>query len=144
MSRCTDRRLSTGEDKLLGREGGARSGGLLVGSAIPSDVSRVRWTLRSAPLIALRAGAAGEDQTGTHSPQGAAPNPVRDMVPQHSCQRFLVLRVFSPWKRKHSKRLAPQGVRWLGMLADSKNPATKNGTPRRSGIASSLYGINVA
>jgi len=64
MSKCSDRRLSTGDDKFLGREGGARSGRAPVGSAIPSHVSRVRWTLRSAPLIALRAGAAGEDQNG--------------------------------------------------------------------------------
>ena len=44
---------------------------------------------------------------------GSVPQPrtrraLQFMVPQRSCQRFLVLRVFSAWKRKHSKRLAPR------------------------------------
>src|SRR2546425_8906183 len=81
----SDPRLSTGEDRLLGREGGARSGWAPVGPAIPSPLSRVRWDSTVRPLTGLRAGAAVEDRTVTHS-QGASPVPGAQSAPLDSAR----------------------------------------------------------
>ena len=86
MSRGTEPRLSTGEDRLLGaRRRRARSGWAPVGPAIPSPLSRVRWDSTVRPLTGLRAGAAVEDRTVTHS-QGASPVPGAQSAPLDSAR----------------------------------------------------------
>jgi hypothetical protein len=149
MSRRTNPRLSTSDDKLLSREEGALAGGLLWVPQ-PRLTSRVRTPL-SRSLRRVRTGP-GFARHACPEPR-SSPNPVRgaQSAPLDSA-RDSQNELCNSWYREVAAggfwfcaffHLGKESIRkdwprrkcagsgcWL-----IRNPATKNGTPRRSGIA---------